>query len=82
MFGEQSSIVVCFLKETGDGGRGGVFVFMRSTLKSPSEAFPRAAKEECWGLVQSMLGKYGPVSAASNLHSQDSLQRGPWTKAS
>lgn len=37
MFGEQSSIVVCFLKGTGDGGRGGVFVFMRSALKSPSE---------------------------------------------
>lgn len=57
MFGEQSSIVVCFLKGTGDGGRGGVFVFMRSALKSSSEAFPGAAKQECWCLIQSMLGK-------------------------
>lgn len=82
MFGEQSRIVICFLKGTGDGGRGGVFVFMRTALKGPSEAVPGAAKQECWGLMQYMLMKYGPVSAASNLHSQDSLQRGPWTTAS
>lgn len=55
----------------------GVFVFMKSALKISSEAFPGAAEWECWGLIQYLLGKYGPVSAASNLHSQDSLQRGP-----
>lgn len=82
MFGEQSSIVVCFLKGAGDGGRGEAFVFMKSALNSSSEAFPGAAKQESWGLMRYMLSKYGPVSAASNLHSQDSLQRGPWTKAS
>lgn len=45
----------------------GVFVFMRSALKSSSEAFPGVTKQECWGLMQYILAKRGPASAASNL---------------
>lgn len=45
VFSEQSCIV-CFLKGTGDGVEVGVFVFMRSALKSSSEAFPGAAKRD------------------------------------
>ena len=39
----------------------GEFVFKRSALKSSSEVFPGAARQESWGLIQYLLGKYGPV---------------------
>lgn len=40
--------VICFLKGAGGGGGVGVFVFMRTALKSSSEAFPGMAKQEFW----------------------------------
>lgn len=47
----------------------GVFVFTRSALKNSSEAFPGGAKSECWGLLEYVLAKHGPTSAASHFTS-------------
>lgn len=76
VFDEQSSIVVCYLKEP----EVGVFVFMRSALKTSSEAFPGVAKQEHWGYNTwwSTMG----LSQLQVIYTQNSLQTGPGTKAS
>lgn len=81
VFSEQSCIVVCFLKGTGDGVEVGVFVFMRSALKSSSEAFPGAAKRDAGVWYGTCWVSMGP-SQLQVIDTQESLQRGPETKAS
>lgn len=60
-------LLFAFLRGQEMGVVVGVFVFMRSALKSSSEDFPGVTKQECWGLMQYMLVKCGSASAASNL---------------